>query len=87
MTDEITQRNAAMVAQYQRVMDGEPIGPGPLVVGIDKEFDAWLAARGIGESLRKYAARTPAPPPTRGPLLATALNRSGQRIGLTGPSG
>lgn len=79
MDDEIAKRNAAMVAQYRRAMDGEPIGLGPLVVGIDEEFAAWLVARGIGESLRKYAAaRMPAqPPPTHTtPMPARALGQA-----------
>lgn len=72
---DITRRNAEMVAQYQHAMDGEPIGPGPLVIGIDEEFAAWLVARGIGE-------RTPVQPPPTSTLPAAALNCSGQKIGL-----
>jgi hypothetical protein len=79
MTDDkdIARRNAEMFVQYQRVMDGEPIGPGPLVIGVDEEFAAWLVARGIGESLRKYAARTPVPHPTHAkPMPARALGKT-----------
>jgi hypothetical protein len=82
MDDEIAKRNAEMVAQYRRVMDGEPLGPGPLVAGIDEGFAAWLAARGIGESLRRYAAARASAPVS--PIFR-ALNRDGQRIGLLTP--
>jgi hypothetical protein len=54
-----TYANEEMVLKYQRAMDGDE--PGPIVTGISADFAAWLFARGIGASLRKYAARTPAP--------------------------